>query len=163
MCKYFSCVFLPDGAINFTETDSHEDVIARLCLKDASEFNRTFLRVECPGGDIANFELDENTDNLPSWYSENEQEYHTKLAKLLARVNKIKLERDAMYAKFQTERAEVYAKWKTERAEVGAKWKTELNAVYAKFHTERAEVDAKLEKIAEFVRERRPDTTGEGA
>jgi hypothetical protein len=129
MCNYFSCIFRPNGVINFTETNSHEDVISRLGLCDSTQFNRSFLRIECAGGNINKFAIDESLDSLPTWYFEHEQEYHDKLVKLLVHVNKIM----------------------AKRAPLDADYTAKRDALYADYEAKRAPLDAKLAKIPGFV------------
>jgi hypothetical protein len=68
MCEFFSCVATSEGQILFTDTNSHEDIIARSRLDDADLFLRRFVRLECPPPFHMVYVDEELT--LPSWFTD---------------------------------------------------------------------------------------------
>ncbi len=74
MCNFLSMILIPNLKVYFTESNSHETGILRLGLKDyETGSRRQFLRGEHVPGNP--FELDEDEEDLPTWYTEHKNEY----------------------------------------------------------------------------------------
>ena len=61
MCEFFSCIVTKEGAVFFTEEDSHETIIDRLKIRDNGE---NFVRIENTKEN--GYKIDERI--IPEWY-----------------------------------------------------------------------------------------------
>jgi len=180
MCVYPSYILRPKLVINWTEEDSHETCISRLGLDDSSNHIRKFLRAEGKGNE---FHIDEESDNLPSWYSDHEQEYREKCASIFKKINPIhknivaldaeyeakraplnaeyKAKRDTLYAEYKAKRDTLDAEYEAKRAPLYAEYKAKRAPLYAEYEAKRAplyaEYEAKRDTLdAEYEAKRAP-------
>jgi len=86
MCNFKSFVLLPDLQVRWYEEDRHCVILERLGIEDKGQFDKKFLKLEVLGGNMENYTLDEDTDNLPTWYTEHKREYKNKVKKILIKI-----------------------------------------------------------------------------
>jgi len=99
MCNFKSFVLLPDLQVRWYEGDYHSVILDSIGREDKSEFDKNFLKLEVLEGNVDNYTLDEDdTDNLPSWYTEHEREYKNKVKNILIKILDIKHKMDEVNA-----------------------------------------------------------------
>jgi hypothetical protein len=86
MCNFKSFILLPKLQIRWYEGDYHSVILDYLGIEDESQFDKKFLKLEVLGGNMDNYTLDEDTDNLPSWYIDYEGEYKNKVKNILIKI-----------------------------------------------------------------------------
>lgn len=86
MCNFKSFVLLPDLQVKWYEGDYHSVILDYLGIEDESQFDKKFLKLEVLGGNMDNYTLDKDTDNLPGWYTEHEREYKNKVKNILIKI-----------------------------------------------------------------------------
>ena len=142
MCNGFGMIVSSEIKGYFTMPDSdgdmsHSDILEALGWKDNEEqFNRRFVRIECPNWTIDSFRFDER-ESLPGWAEENTDAIKAMVERALSKAAPAYAEyervRDAAYAEFKKVRDAAYAECKRVRDAALAEYERVSDAAYAEY------------------------------
>ena len=128
MCNGFGMIVRNDLRAYFTTPDkdgniSHSDILAALKWKEnTDQFNRRFIRVECPDWTMGSFRFDE-AGTLPGWAEEKADEIRAmverELEKAAPALAEYKRVRDTAWAEYQRVRGTAEAEYQRVR---GTAW-----------------------------------------
>ena len=156
MCNGFGMIVSGEIKGYFTMPDSdgdisHSDILRALGWKDNEEqFNRRFVRIECPNWTIDSFRFDER-ESLPGWAEENTDAIKAMVERALSKAAPAYAEyervRDAAYAEYKRVTAPAYAEYKRVTAPAEAEYKRVRDAAYAEYKRVRDAAYAEYERV----------------
>ena len=145
MCNGFGMIVSSEIKGYFTMPDSdgdisHSDILRALGWKDNEEqFNRRFVRIECPNWTIDSFRFDER-ESLPGWAEENTDAIKAMVERALSKAA-------PAYAEFENVRAPAYAEFKKVRDAACAELEKVRAPAYAEYERVSDAAEAKYQRV----------------
>ena len=156
MCNGFGMIVSSEIKGYFTMPDSdgdmsHSDILRALGWKDNEEqFNRRFVRIECPNWTIDSFRFDER-ESLPGWAEENTDAIKAMVERALSKAApayaEFKKVRDAAYAECKRVRDAALAEYERVSDAAYAEYKRVTVPAYAEYERVRDAAEAEYERV----------------